>query len=288
MVGRWCICVLANNMRFFHVMMGSITDEMKDLVWFVVNDDRLQDLTSEIESELVNAGISRYKVLKATEVNDEFIPLVKDPESVRSYRLSMCLLFLWSIEKHFKLWDNMLYVDDDVVFTQNANKIFELDKCSFYTGDGFMKMATKSSQYEPLVNAVMDMQDNDFTVDELAESYISSCAFTINRSQFDFKKYETKLVEFFDNDIVFDFARRSRKATGFHTDEMFLSAFVQDCGLHDGCFGKLLAFVISKDDKIRDVTMQNWFKRKSLIHIGNNSWKSVTYDRFNRLGLTKE
>ena len=288
MTRRWCVCVLANNMRFLNVMMGSITDEMKDFVWFVVNDDRLQDLTSEIESELVNAGISRYKVLKATEINDEFIPLVKDPESVRSYRLSMCLLFLWSIEKHFKSWDNMLYVDDDVVFTQNANKIFELDKCSFYTGDGFMKMAMKSYRYEPLVNAIMGMQDNDFTVDEFAESYISSCAFTINRSQFDFKKYETKLVEFFDNDIVFDFARRSRKATGFHTDEMFLSAFVQDCGLYDGDFGKLLAFVISKDDKIRDVTMQNLFKRKSLIHTGNNSWKSVTYDRLNRLGLTKE
>lgn len=285
MKSRWCICVLANNMKFFHVMVSNITENMKDMVWIVFNDDRLADKTQSIENELINAGIKRYKVVKATEVNDEFKELVKDPISVTEYRLSMCLLFLWHVEKHFKSWDNMLYVDDDVVFTPIADDIFEIDKCSFFTGDGFMKMAVKSEQYRPLTESMIEMFDDRFDANELSVDYVSSCAFTINRSQFDFDKYERQLVKFFNDPVVFDFMHRSRKATGFHTDEMFLSSFIHDCGLTDGDFGKMLAFVISKDDKIRDVTMNNWFKRKYLIHIGNTTWKNVTYDRLIANGL---
>lgn len=287
-MGNWCICVLANNMRYFHVMMSNIPDELRDVMWYVFNDDRLGDLTQQLESELAEAGIEWYEVVKATDINDEFSQLVEDRESIDSYCLSTCILFLWYMGKHFGEWDRLLYVDDDVIFTQDAAKLFSIDHCSFFTRDGLMKAKLKNKYFKPLAEAMMGIQEKKFKFDEFRRSYVSTCAFIIDRSQIDFKKYEDMLVKFFNDPVIFDYARRGRKATSFHTDELFMTAFVQDNGLLDGEFTKHIAFVIEKVDKIKDITMQNWFKLKSLIHIGNVNWKDATYDRLVAAGLIEE
>ena len=279
------IAVLSNNMDFLETMLKNMTDKVKSIPIVVFNETRIGNHVADIEALLEKHGVAKSKVVDSKDVCEEFSKLLDDDNFLWCYPMGMNMLFLWYMRKHLKKFDNILYVDDDVILVDDLDSVFSLGKTSFFKADGLMKMAVKRDNYIGLTQHMIDISGKDVSVDEFASMYTSTGDFVVSVNDFDFELYEELLVKFFESDVVAHYFSRAKTARGFHTDEMFMTSYVVASGLSDGDFSKHASHIITQPSKFSDKQLVNMFAEKSIVHIGNGKHKVATYDRLRGLGL---
>lgn len=279
------IAVLSNNMEFLETMLKNMTDKVKSIPIVVFNETRIGDHVADIEALLAKHGMAKSKVVDSKDVCEEFSKLLDNDSFLWCYPMGMNMLFLWYMWKHLKEFDNILYVDDDVILVDDLDSVFSLGKTSFFKADGLMKMAVKRDSYIGLTQHMIDISGKDVSVDEFASMYTSTGDFVVSVNDFDFELYEELLVKFFESDVVAHYFGRAKTVRGFHTDEMFMTSYVVASGLFDGDFSKHASHIITQPSKFSDKQLVNMFAKKSIVHIGNGKHKIATYDRLRGLGL---
>lgn len=279
------ICVLANNMYLFKELIINLPDNLKDFKFFVFNDTRIGNKTSEIHEIMKDFN---YEVITDKDTN-ELLPVKTN--FVLDYSMSLKMLMPWYLFSTKEV-DKVLFSDEDVLYTERLLNVFNsINTCSFArlrlqaASDRGMSPGPGRS-YNSLIH-VCECIGYNYDSEEWYQKRINAGQFIITKEQFNLKYYEESLIKFFNNEYLFDTWKHRKVHTSFFIDERFLAAFVIQSGIYNNDLEKHVLLCVNNETKIEDKFLINNYNKKSILHICNNSHKKKTYARMIKLGLIK-
>lgn len=283
MVKKNAVLVLANNMKFFKLMVDNLPDSINECTLIVINEQRIGDKTGEIQKILENSKVENYKIFGSDLINRKFKELVHDNEFVEDYKMSMNILGSWFVFKFNKNIDKILLLDDDVILREGFERVFNSNHCMFKYNRLSAGMADFHRQSDNAISIfdewfrIFDIKFTDkWWSEKYLKRYANSGQRLFVRNQFDIKQYEQKLTEFFESEIFFDAWRGRRSHVSWYFDERFETFYFFDI-LNDEM--KDYAYlVLTSPEKMDRKAFISKVKRSSIIHNATNSHKDKIYN----------
>ena len=279
------ICVLANNMYLFKELIINLPDNLKDFKFFVFNDTRIGNKTSEIHEIMKDFN---YEVITDKDTN-ELLPVKTN--FVLDYSMSLKMLMPWYLFSTKEV-DKVLFSDEDVLYTDKLfNVLNDINVCSF-TRLGLQAASDKvlkpnlSKNYISLIK-ICECFEYKYDAEEWYKKRISSGQHILMKNQFNLKEYEKGLINFFKNEQLLLIWKNRRTHTSYFIDERVLTAFIIKTNIRNAELEKHTYFCVTKESKLADNVIINNYRKKAIFHICNTSHKKKTYARMIKLGLIK-
>ena len=280
------VIVLANNMRFFKLLVKNIPETINGCTLFVVNEVRIGDKTKQIEQVLMNSIIQNYVVISSQEINSKFKKDVIDNEFVQSYSMSMNILSNWYIFKYINGVQRLLFIDDDVLLRTGFQKLFEQNHNMFKYlrlsagGVDFYKQSKNMQSYFEQFFRIFDIKFSEqYWRQRYLKRYISSGQWYSIKSLFDVVRYQSKLKQFFLCKVFFDLWNKRKSHTSYFFDERFLMFYFQN-NLNDDLKRYVYIIINGPEKFVEYKEIKRLFKHKeyAIIHNATKSRKNEIYD----------
>lgn len=280
------IVILANNMRFFKLLVQNFPSDINDYEVIVVNETRIGDKTTEICEILDESICNRFRVFPSSLILEKFKANVVDNSFVDSYTMSMNILSLWFVCKYNRGIEKILLVDEDVIINEGLDRLFAFDQHVFKTyrlSAGPADFYSQSAKALEVWDEWFRIFNIEFTEDWWKEVYLrryeSSGQRLIVRNKLDLAKYEQKLKEFFESEILeMTWAERRTHTSGFFDEKFETLFFLEE---ENDIMKDYVYIVVSKPEKLTDGDYRR-MQRMVIVHNATRSHKDVVYNEMIR------
>lgn len=285
------ICVLANDIKFFKLMICNLPEDFKDYALIVVNEDRIGDKTQTLQKILKMYNVKNYIILKATDIVNEFIKQnkLKTTKFINDYTMGMNILSLWFLIAKYN-FNKILLTDDDVIFFEGLKNVFSLNKNAYVTyrlsaGLKYEKLGKTEKKVFEEWYKIFDLTLNKETHDAYIKNYLSSGQRLIVVKNINIKEYEKYLIKFFESKILFERWENRKVPTSGFLDERFETFFflnkIEKDLLKDFVTIHCLGIEKTKDNDYYK------FKNKTIFHNATKSHKKEIYKEMIKRGIIK-
>lgn len=242
------IVILANNIELLKAQIDNLPKLNCDYI--ICNETRIGNKINEIKN------IAPFAIIiDSIDVINKFSKLYSS-DFLNDYTMGMNILLQWYIFKFFN-YDKVLFTEEDVIFTDNINNIFNEDKCLFYTWG----ISASTKPYNELKNrdkAYVDAWDKMFNIHFTNDNYLdiwkkyhlASGQRYYVRDKFDLKLYEQKLIEFYSNEVFHECWVNRRTHRSYYIDERFEGFFVYSTGIINNEIKPYTYIEIAKPEKV--------------------------------------
>lgn len=225
------IMVLCTNYKFLEVMLRNLPQEIEGIPLIIILENRLKQTPTKQKVELLceSLEIENFRIINATQIVKWFkTESGLNNDFIDNYTMGMNILAQAFIFSKSKI-PGVLFVDDDVIFSEGIAKALRLNKSQFK----YYRLSAGPSHYEQMSSEGKKGFDELARVtnfkgeyEDYIKSHLSSGNRFLHRSDFDIEMYMGFLKQFFTSKY-FEEKWRYFKETGkgkmaaWYLDEKF-------------------------------------------------------------------
>lgn len=285
------VLVLTNKIDWFKLMAANFPASINNFKLIVVNESRIGDKTKEIAHILKRSIVQDYEIISSNTINQKFKAKVIDNDFVDDYTMSLNIISLWYVYKYMPAIEKILLLDDDVILREGFDKVFESEKHLFYysrLSAGLVDFNKYSENAKTIFEEWFRIFNVKFSMDwwqnQYLKRYANSGQRLIVKKNFDIKRYEHYLKEFFKSEIFHKFWISRRTHCSWFFDERFETFyFFNDLNNE---LRKTYNYLLV--DVNPQKMAKSWFgriERSTLFHNATNSHKRELYDMLIERGI---
>lgn len=253
------IVILANNLDLLKAQIDNLPK--LDCDYIICNETRIGNKLPEIKA-MAPKGT---KFLDSKKIVKEFAKL-QDTPFLHEYTMGMNILLQWYVFKFMK-YDKVVFTEEDVILNENINKIFDEEKCLYYTWN----ISAQTKPYDELVGLnkkYVDELDKMFNIHFNSENYLdiwhnahlASGQRYYVRGKFNLDKYEKKLLQFYRSEVMRECWSSRRTHRSFYMDERFEGFFAYYTKILNHGMKPYTCIEIAKPEK-KDISKYNAIQR---------------------------
>lgn len=253
------IMILCTNYKFLEVMLNNLPEELSNMNFIIVLENRIDKTPSRRQvKDLCTKLNIKNMVIMATKIEQAFVQ--ENPENkefISNYTMGMNILAQWYVFK-FSDIDKILYVDDDVIFSDGIMEVFRSDKSMFKfyrLSAGPTKYCNNTEKAKEIYKELFDIVDG-MKYDDYIKNHLSSGNRLLVKNDFNFDYYEKCLFKFFSNKIIKktweNYKQTGKgKCAAFFLDEKFETIVYFKMGISNDLLKYIVTLEVSRPEKLK-------------------------------------
>lgn len=253
------IVILANDLDLLKAQVDNLPE--LDCDYIICNETRIGNKLKEIQSIAPKNTI----LIDSADVIKEFIK-IQDTPFLHEYTMGMNILLQWYVFKILK-YDKVLFTEEDVILNEKINRIFEEDKCLFYTWvisaqtKAYNELSGKNADYVHELDKVFEIGFNsDNYLDLWKKTHLASGQRYYVKDKFNLNIYEEKLKDFYRSEVFRECWNGRRTHRSFYMDERFEGFFAYSTGILNHGMKPYTYIEIAKPEK-KDISKYNCIEK---------------------------